>query len=246
VADAFGGDGPLLARYARVLPCVEINSSFYRPHRAATYARWASSETPPDFRFSVKLPRALTHEARLQSPEDGLAAFFQQAGGLGPKLGVVLVQLPPSLRYDASVAADFFGALRAHFDGAVVCEPRHASWFTAAADDALAGARVGRVAADPVVVPEAARPGGWLGPAGDGVGAALYHRWHGSPRMYESAYDAAWLRERASQVAAWPAGADCWCIFDNTAAGAAAADALEFARLLGAAADEGSTARAQA
>ncbi|MEP6506316.1 MAG: DUF72 domain-containing protein, partial [Betaproteobacteria bacterium] len=72
-----------------------------------------------------------------------------------------------------------------------------------------------------------ARPGGWLGPNGDGAGALLYHRWHGSPRLYWSRYEEAWLRERAAELKAWPAEADRWVIFDNTASGAATANALE-------------------
>ena len=71
---------------------VEINSSFYRPHRRATYARWAAS-TPPDFRFSVKTPRVLTQEQRLREPEAGLDRFASEVEGLGDRLGAVLLSL---------------------------------------------------------------------------------------------------------------------------------------------------------
>ena len=63
-AAAFPGTGVHIERYARQLHAVEINSSFYRPHKPATYARWAAS-VPPEFRFAVKLPREITHERRL-------------------------------------------------------------------------------------------------------------------------------------------------------------------------------------
>ena len=63
VAHAFPGEGGHLARYAGRLDAVEINSSFYRPHRPATYARWAEC-VPKDFRFAVKVPRLVTHELR--------------------------------------------------------------------------------------------------------------------------------------------------------------------------------------
>src|SRR5207237_4329293 len=119
------------------------------------------------------------------------------------------------------------------WDGPVACEPRHASWFDAPADRALARLRVSRVAADPARLPAAARPGGWLGPDGDGAGALLYWRWHGSPRVYWSSYDAGWLTGQAAALARWPAAAVPWVIFDNTASGAATADALALRALVG-------------
>lgn len=224
-ANDFPGDGQHLERYARRFACAEIDTSFYRPHRVETYARWAAI-TPPHFRFAVKLPRAITHDARLRAARKPLRDFLAQAMGLGDRLGVLLVQLPPSLAWDARVARAFFGMLRESWAGPVACEPRHASWFTPAADRALARLQVSRVAADPARQPEAATPGGWLGPDGDGRGALLCYRWHGSPRVYWSAYDDAWLARQAAALARWPAGAVPWVIFDNTASGAATGNAL--------------------
>jgi uncharacterized protein YecE (DUF72 family) len=230
-AASFPIEGSHLQRYAQVFGGVEINSSFYRPHRIQTYRRWAT-ETPPAFRFAVKLPRSITHEARLRDVDELLRRFLDEAMGLGDKLAVLLIQLPPSLVFDEEAASAFFALLRGLHDGAVVCEPRHASWFTQAADRLLIAARVSRAAADPARWPEAARPGGWLGPQGDGRGAVLYHRWHGSPRMYYSRYPIEWLRERADDLARWPADAECWCVFDNTAAGEAFVNALELQAML--------------
>ena len=96
----------------------------------------------------------------------------------------------------------------------------------------LAALRVGRVAADPARWPEAARPGGWLGADGDGAGAVVYHRWHGAPRTYWSRYEPEWLLARTVELEQWPAGADRWCVFDNTASGAAIANALELSDML--------------
>ncbi len=225
LANDFPGDGQHLERYARRFACAEIDTSFYRPHRVETYARWAAM-TPPHFRFAVKLPRAITHDARLRAARAPLRAFLAQASGLGDRLGVLLVQLPPSLAWDARIARDFFGLLRDTWAGPVACEPRHASWFEPAADRALARLHVSRVAADPASQPEGARPGGWLGPDGDGKGALLFYRWHGSPRVYWSAYDDAWLARQAAELACWPAGAVPFVIFDNTASGAATGNAL--------------------
>jgi uncharacterized protein YecE (DUF72 family) len=209
----FGAGASHLARYATRFNAVEINSSFYRPHRTATYTRWAAS-VPDDFRFAVKMPKKITHEKRLRDVDGELAAFAREVHGLGEKLGPVLIQLPPSLAFDAGVVRAFFDAVRTHFPGLLACEPRHASWFTPEGETLLKQFHVARVAADPAVVPEAARPGGWNG--------FTYWRLHGSPRMYYSAYAPARLAALAQSL-----DANAWCIFDNTAQGAAVTDALQ-------------------
>src|SRR4030095_13518266 len=96
----FESTGTHLERYSRVLRCAEINSSFHRPHATATYAKWRDS-TPPDFRFAVKMPRTITHESKLQNAREPLIAFLAQTDGLSVKRGPILVQLPPSLAFDA-------------------------------------------------------------------------------------------------------------------------------------------------
>ena len=217
-APLFGEGDSHLARYATRLNAVEINSSFYRPHRRQTYEKWAAS-VPRDFRFSVKLPKAITHESALRRSGDALSAFADQVLGLGSRLGGVLVQLPPSLAFQARVADTFFAMLRRRLAVPVACEPRHASWFSPAADATWARHDVARVAADPPPVPPAHVPGGtrrWS-----------YWRWHGSPRMYYSAYDDERLDALAGEVrAAAGARRQAWCIFDNTAHGHAVEDAL--------------------
>jgi uncharacterized protein YecE (DUF72 family) len=144
---------------------------------------------------------------------------LSEVAALGPKLGPLLVQLPPSLRFDAERVEAFFTLLRARFSGSVVCEPRHASWFTGEAEQVLVSAQVARAAADPAPVPAAAQPGGWPG--------LVYYRLHGSPEMYSSDYSAAFLERLAQTVRATAQAAPTWCIFDNTALGAATANALE-------------------
>src|ERR1700750_903455 len=114
LADRFPADGTHLARYARRFTAVEINSSFYRPHRPATYARWAAS-VPSGFRFAVKLPRRITHLDRLSAPGAAPPSFLPGVGALGARLGVLLVQLPPSLAFAPDVAAGFFATLRDRF-----------------------------------------------------------------------------------------------------------------------------------
>jgi len=215
--------GSHLERYGAVLSAVEINSSFYRPHRTATYERWAAS-VPEDFRFAVKVPKAITHEYRLKDVGDLLDRFLSEVSGLGPKLGPLLVQLP-SLTFQPGVADGFLSELRGRVEGSIVCEPRHASWFTPEVEALLGGLRIARVAADPAPVQGADEPGGWRG--------LSYYRLHGSPRIYYSAYSLEYLTAIA-EVLTRDAAADIetWCIFDNTAAFAATGDALTARRLV--------------
>lgn len=224
VAAAFPSSGTHLEKYAVQFPGVEINSTFYRPHRASTFARWAAS-VPDAFRFSVKIPKTITHESKLVNAESPLAAFRLQLEPLREKLGALLVQLPPSLKYDVEVATDFVRTMRAQYDGAIAFEPRHASWFAPDATQLLIEARIARVAADPAVIPDAAIPAG--------TGEFVYIRLHGSPRVYYSAYDDVVLdRVAETLLDADRRGATAWCIFDNTASGAATADALRLLRAI--------------
>jgi uncharacterized protein YecE (DUF72 family) len=210
--------GSHLERYAQRLDAVEINSSFYRPHQRKTYERWAAS-VPDGFRFAVKVPKAITHEQRLEDCGALLERFVAEVAGLGSKLGVLLVQLPPKLAFEKRVADRFFRDLRQRIDVAVACEPRHASWFTSEVNDWLAERRVARVAADPAPIPGAGEPGGWNGLA--------YYRWHGSPRIYYSDYDDAALAALGKRLEEQrQRGVPAWCILDNTASGAALGNAL--------------------
>lgn len=213
--DQFSAADSALARYASRLNVVEINSSFYRPHRAATYERWAQS-VPESFRFSVKCPKAITHEAKLCDANDELKAFFDQVAGLGPKLGAILVQLAPKLEFSEATASTFFTSMRALYDQPIVIEPRHGSWFEPMADQLLVNCGIARAAADPARVPAAAIPGG--------SHSMRYYRLHGSPRTYFSAYSDEYLDQLAASVGA--VNGETWCIFDNTGGGAAIDNAL--------------------
>jgi uncharacterized protein YecE (DUF72 family) len=214
--DSFPGPGAHLERYARALPAVEINTTFYRPHRPETFERWAAS-VPADFRFSLKAHRAITHFRRLKSTDSLLASFLEASAHLGPRRGPVVVQLPPTLRYEESVARRFFETLRQLHRGPVACEPRHPSWLVPSAESVLASLEIARVAADPPRAEVDAQPGGWPGLA--------YFRLHGSPRMYFSAYDDAFLDALARRVRRLRQAREVWVIFDNTATRAAADNA---------------------
>lgn len=177
---------------------------------------------PDDFAFAVKLPKAITHEARLVAVGAPLDRFLEETDGLGTKRGPILIQLPPSLAFDASITAEFFALLRDRTGNDLVCEPRHRSWFAPEVEDLLIRYRVARVAADPPPVAESGKPGGWLG--------LRYARLHGSPEIYRSSYDAAAIEHHAADARG--AKVDSWTIFDNTMVGAATVNALEMRELV--------------
>lgn len=215
-----------LQRYATLLHSVEINSSFHRQHRRATWERWAAT-TPDSFRFAVKAPKTVTHTARLVNTGAALLEFFDAVRGLGNKLGPVLIQLPPKLSFDEGLAQEFFTTLRELHLGAVALEPRNPSWFSPAVDRLLRGFEIARVAADPPKGSELAnRPGGWSG--------LRYWRLHGAPRTYYSDYDEGWLADFAKNQASkvQSADAETWVIFDNTALGHATENAVRLDALL--------------
>ena len=219
-AGAFPADGSHLERFARVFGAVEINSCFYRPHQIRTYERWAAS-VPGDFRFSVKLPRTITHDARLLGIEAPLRQFALEAGALGHKLGCVLVQLPPKLEFDSGVAAPFFARLQDAFGCTIACEGRHPTWFSEAATHLLTERAIVRVIADPAK--------GQDGPHVP-TAATMYVRLHGSPRIYYSSYSDAYLAQLARELDGHVAsGRDAWLVFDNTASGASVPNALTLA-----------------
>ena len=216
-------EGTHLQRYARIYPCAEINSSFSRWHSPVTYPRWAAA-TPDEFRFAVKVPRLITHDHRLRRTRLPFERVSAETNGLGCRRGPLLVQLPPSLAFEARAAARFFEMVREVHEGTVVCEPRHLTWFGARANTLMSRFAVARVAADPAISEESSAPGGW-----DGI---AYFRLHGSPRTYWSRYEATYLTGLTTRVRQIAESVDVWCIFDNTASGAAIENAWELQQLI--------------
>jgi len=206
-----------LNRYSQLFNCCEINSSFYRPHRVATWQRWAAS-VPPGFRFAVKIQKAITHEARLVCSPEICLEFVNQIRHLDDKLGPILVQLPPSLGFEREKVSTFFSLLRQHHLGDIVCEPRHSSWFTDQANRTLQEFKIARVASDPACVSTASTPGG--------DSTIAYFRLHGSPRTYYSSYTDEFLDRISDQIKKFERRANVWCVFDNTASGAATINAI--------------------
>jgi len=124
----------MLAYYADRFPTVEINYTFYRMPNEKLLAGW-SAGTPDRFSFTLKAPRRITHDTKLQRCEELTQAFCRTAQTLGPKLAVLLFQLPPTFKKDVAVLRDFLEVLP---DGTrAAFEFRHASWHDADVFDAL-------------------------------------------------------------------------------------------------------------
>jgi len=215
LADCFPAEGSGLSRYAAVFTGVEINSTFYRRHKPSTFARWRES-VPASFRFAVKLPRRITHELKLQQAQEACRTFLEDISPLGEKLGPVLCQLPPNLIFDPATVGDYFSFMRSAFAGDIVIEPRHSSWLAEEATNLLDQLAIGRVFADPAPIDTPA------------AATRNYIRLHGTPKIYYSAYGKAELEAFAAMLST-----DSWCIFDNTASGAAIGNALAMQDLLG-------------
>ncbi len=135
----------MLPFYAERLSTVEINYTFYRMPTERLLAGW-SEVTPDTFRLTLKAPRRITHLARLRGCEDTVSAFCDVAQTLGPKLGVLLFQLPPSFKKDLAVLDEFLGTLPPGVRAAF--EFRHASWHDAEVFDRLRARRLALCVAD--------------------------------------------------------------------------------------------------
>ncbi|MCP3044324.1 DUF72 domain-containing protein [Xanthomonas euvesicatoria] len=211
---------------AGCFPSVEINGSFYSLQRPDSFQRW-HDETPEDFVFSVKGPRFITHMKRLRDCEQALANFF--ASGilrLGAKLGPVLWQLPPTLRFDAELLDAFLGSLPRDSEAALArarkrdtalmqgrsalaidrnrpirhaLEVRHDSFCDPACMRLLRRHNVA------VVVADTASKFPYL----EDVSADfVYVRLHGDAQLYASGYSDSALDRWAARIAAWASGAE--------------------------------------
>ena len=165
------------------------------------------------------MPRSVTHECALRNCRAEIAQFLREISGLGAKLQIILVQLPPQLSFDSGVASRFLELLPGTDAPHIALEPRHESWFSARPDRLLSKKEVTRVAADPPRAGNGGVPGG--------AAHLAYYRLHGSPKTYYSRYNTDFLERQAALMTSLPAPVhNAWCIFDNTARYEAWSDAL--------------------
>lgn len=204
--------------YAERFATVEINSAFYRLPERDTFVKWREA-TPDDFILAVKVSRYLTHIKRLRDPDEPVARFLDRATGLGSKLGPVLLQLPPNLRFDAGVLGAALGAFPAPVRLAV--EPRHDSWWVRPARSVLERHGAALCWAD-----RGGRPVTPLWRTAD-FGYLRMHTGRAQPRpRYGATALHRWL-ERIDE--AYPDRADVFVYFNNDPGGAAVADSAALA-----------------
>ena len=216
-----GGDR--LAYYAEHFATVELNVTFYRMPAADAFRGWRDA-VPDDFRFAVKASRYLTHTLRLTEPQASVDYLMERASLLGDRLGVVLLQLPPSLELDAERLDRTLRAFGERVPVAV--EPRHRSWFVDETWDVLREHGAAFVLADrrgPITPLVATAPWTYL----------RLHVGRASPRpCYGDRALASWV---ARLRGLGPAGRDGWVFFNNDHRACAVANARTFERLAGAA-----------
>jgi uncharacterized protein YecE (DUF72 family) len=211
-----------LEHYAAQFRTVENNSAFYRLPARETFAHW-QEQVPGDFTMAVKASRYLTHVRRLRDPAEPVRRFLDAAGGLGARLGPVLLQLPPSLPADLALLGDCLGQFP---DGVrVVVEPRHPSWWDDGTRAVLAAHNAALCWAD--------RRGSPVTPLWRSADWG-YLRFHEGAASPWPRYGATALRGWAERIAkAWPSSGTVYAYFNNDQGGAAVHDAAEFARLTG-------------
>jgi len=200
-----------LGHYAEVFSTVEVNSSFYRLPPRETFEAWRAT-TPPGFVFGVKASRYLTHLKRLRDAREGLGRFWNNAAGLGDKLGPVLFQLPPRFPADPPRLEAFLSWLPAGVRTA--WEFRDRSWWTGEVFELLDERRHAFVLPD--------RPG-FRGPLVV-TGGGSYIRFHQGSRS-GSDYRRDKLRRWAERIVGLPVP-EVWVFFNNDPHGAAVRDAL--------------------
>ena len=213
-----------LEYYATRFDTVEINNSFYRLPDRSTFASWRT-HVPPAFRFTVKASRFLTHMKRLLDPDEPLQRLFSSVSGLGPRLGPVLYQLPPTLAIDLPRLDRFLRALRRSSSGTRlhVVEFRHPSWYIADTFELLTRRRVamclhdklGSVITEPI------------------VGPFVYVRFHGTTGRYHGSYPRRqldrWAHLFAEQV---HRGRRVFAYFNNDPEAVATANALTLREMI--------------
>ncbi len=211
--------GRWLEHYAQRFQTVEVNNTFYNLPPGPVFERWRR-RVPDDFVFALKLSRFLTHLKRLRDPADPVHRFMERAKALGPKLGPILVQLPPRFERD-------LGALDqalATFDRSVrvAVEFRDDSWFTQETRDVLARHGAALCLADsPRRTQPHWRTASW--------GFVRFHEGRGQDAPgYDREALATWVRRIAEL---WASGEDVYVYFNNDPGGHAVRDAVTFAEL---------------
>ncbi len=206
-----------LETYAEQFDTVELNASFYRLPKETTFAGW-KQRTPEGFIWAVKASRYLTHIKRLKEPRDPLEKFYGAASALKEKLGPVLLQFPPGLRFDEHLFRDFCSCLDTRYRHTI--EVRHKSWIDERVFDILRRHNIALCIADTA----------GTYPCHEEITADfIYMRLHGSRELYASAYTEDELNAWAEKIKGW--GRDTYVYFDNDNHGYAVTNALRLRKI---------------
>jgi uncharacterized protein YecE (DUF72 family) len=206
--------------YAQQFTTIEINNTFYRFPEQKLFDNWYNKALP-GFTFSVKVPQIITHQKRFRETEKLLEDFYIIAReGLKEKLGAVLFQLPPSMKYDDTLLQNIIRQMNVLYQN--VIEFRHISWWR---KDVFAALKKANIIFCGVSYP---------GLINDAVAdlPVAYYRFHGVPDLYYSAYDENLIQQVAQQIAGGETR-EAYIYFNNTAAGAAIANAKYLQYLVG-------------
>ncbi len=207
-----------LAFLATEFNTVEINSSFYRLPLRSTFEKWAL-ETPEDFTFAVKLSRPITHYKKLEGVRGELEAFIKHAEPMREKLGAILVQLPPSLKFDTKLIAGFIEDIKVvrgrNYPVRIALEPRNLTWMAPEEETnvraMLREAGIALVFAQSKKIPSFA-------PIDESVTADfIYLRFHGPEAFAASGYGEDLLKPWAERMQKWRRGGkNVFAYFNNT------------------------------
>jgi len=215
---------------AKEFSTVEVNSSFYHLPLTSTFKKWAE-ETPKNFVFAVKLSRYVTHRKKLDAVGEPIALFMRHADKMGPKLGVVLVQLPPSLKYNEK-KLDALLLLLKRKKARFALEPRHASWFDSTCRAVVLEKL--KEAGVCLVMPHSSKiPSPDPDDEANITSDFVYVRFHGPSESAASRYGIKLLRPWAKRIERWHTkGLDVFVYFNNDKNGHAIDDARDLKRLL--------------
>ncbi len=213
-----------LPYFAQHFNCTEINSSFYHFTMEKTIAKWLD-QTPPSFKFCAKLNQEITHKRKFEDAEEPLLKFMSRYLTMSERLGVILIQIAGSFRFDRPTAESFYRLLRAHYPEVnFALEARHVSWFTEESLDLLRDYNLAFVIAS----------AGKRFPMLETVtNNTVYLRLHGDERLYSSLYSDEKLERYAYMINDWLLdGKEVWVFFNNTIMGSAITNAKTLQELL--------------
>lgn len=213
-----------LTYYAKQFDITEINTSFYHLPKPQTAINWAA-KVPAGFKFCPKISRYLTHMKKLQEPEEPLQRFFEVFAPIKKSLGPVLVQLPPSLKFNYELAEHFFKVLKKDYKSYdFALEVRHNTWLESDSLDLMAKYDIAFVISQ----------SGVKFPYSEMVTARnIYIRFHGPGALYASKYTEETLQYFAGKIKDWTSeGHTIWAFFNNDYYGYAIENAQRLIDLL--------------